>query len=189
MWLAQSQAPPQSQTQPPQPPPRFRAETNFVRVDVYATKGGVVVQDLIQDEFEVFEDSVPQKIDSFEHIVVTPAGPQEARLEPSSPSQALQLVADPKRRVFVVFLDTHNVPYEGSHAIKEPLIHLMQTVMGDDDLVGVMTPDMSPDQITFGRRTQVIEQGLRDHWYWGRRDSIIPDKQERFYEECFPPAN
>ena len=53
-----------------QPPPRFRTETNLVRVDVYATKDGVPVQDLKADDFEVFEDNAPQKIDSFEHIVV-----------------------------------------------------------------------------------------------------------------------
>ena len=187
VWLAQAGQAPQSQSQQPQPPPRFRTETNLVRADVYATRDGVPVPDLTQQDFEIFEDSTPQKIASFEHIVVNPAGPDAGLIEPSSPSQANQLAGDPRRRVFVVFLDTHNVPYEGSHAIKEPLIHFMQTVMGDDDLVGVMTPDMSPDQITFGRRTHVIEQGLRDHWYWGRRDESLPDTQEQFYEECFPP--
>ena len=105
MALAQSQAPPpqpqlqQPAAQPPQqPPPRFRAETNLVRVDAYATKDGVPVHDLTAADFEVSEDNAPQKIDSFEHIVVNPAGPQAAIVEPSSPSQALQLVADPRRR-------------------------------------------------------------------------------------------
>ena len=185
VWLAQAGQTPQ--TQQPTQPPRFRSETNLVRVDVFATKDGVPVQDLGAQDFEVFEDSAPQRIESFQHIVVTPAGPDAGLIEPSSPSQANQLAGDPRRRVFVVFLDTHNVPYEGSHGITEPLIDLMQRVMGDDDLVGVMTPDMSPDQISFGRRTNVIEKGLREHWYWGRRDSIIPDDREQFYEECFPP--
>ncbi len=172
--------------QPPPQPPRFRSETNFVRVDVYATKGGVPVQDLAQDDFDVAEDNVPQKIDSFEHIVVNPAGPQATLVEPSSPSQALQLVADPRRRVFVIFLDTHNVPYEGSHDIKEPLIDFMQRVLGDDDLVALMTPDMSPDQLTFGRKTGVIEAGLRETWFWGRRDTLALDQTERMYDDCFP---
>lgn len=197
-WLAQSQVqvPPRPEPAPtpspsrqaPQPqPPRFRTEANFVRVDVYATRGGVPVQDLTQNDFEVSEDNTPQTIESFEHIVISPAGPQATLIEPSSPSQANQLAADPKRRVFVIFLDTHNVPYEGSHAIKEPLIDLMQHVMGEDDLVALMTPDMSTDQLTFGRRTQVIEQGLRETWFWGRRDTIALDEQERKYDECFPP--
>ena len=176
------------QQQPPQPPPRFRTETNLVRVDVYATKDGVPVQDMKAEDFEVFEDNTPQKIDSFEHIVVSPAGPTEALVEPSSVVQANQLAADPRRRVFVLYLDTEHVGYEGSHAIKEPLIELMTRIMGADDLVGVMTPMMSPSQLTFGRRTQVIEEGLRRNWTWGRRTSIMLDAREELYSQCFPPT-
>jgi VWFA-related protein len=178
----QSQPPPPSQT-----PPQFKAGTNFVRVDVYATRNGVPVEDLTAAEFDVAEDGAAQKIETFEHIVVRPTGPQEDRVEPSSVSQANQLAADPRRRVFVLFLDTATVSIEGSHAIKEPLIQLMTNLLGPDDLVGVMTPDMGPDEITFGRKTQVIEDGLRNNWTWGRRDSLLLDEQEQKYDACFPP--
>jgi VWFA-related protein len=171
----------------PQQPPRFRGGTNFVQVDVFATRDGVPVQDLSAADFEILEDNAPQKIDTFEHIVVTPAGPQEQRIEPSSVTAANQLAADPHRRVFVVFLDKEFVPVEGSHAIKEPLIRFMNQVMGPDDLVGIMTPEMSPSAITFGRKTQVIEEGLRENWTWGRRESIMLDEKEEQYSECFPP--
>jgi VWFA-related protein len=176
----------QTPEQPPQPPPRFRAATNLVRVDVYATKDGTPVQDLSAADFELFEDDTPQKIDSFEHIVVTPAG-ADPLVEPTSVTRANELAADPRRRVFVLYLDTEHVGYEGSHAIQEPLIELMTRIMSADDLVGVMTPKMSPSQITFGRRTQVIEEGLRRHWAWGRRTSIMLDEREELYSQCFPP--
>ena len=191
---AGSQAPQQPQQPPPQQqpapvqPPRFRTETNLVHVDVYATKDGVPVQDLKADDFEVFEDNAPQKIDTFEHITVLPAGP-DVLSEPSSVTAANQLVADPRRRVFVFYLDTEHVSVDGSHAIKEPLIELMNRVMGADDLVAIMTPTMSPSQMTFGRRTQVIEQGLRDNWIWGRRNSILLDEREQLYSDCFPPVS
>ena len=185
------QAPVRSGQAPQQPPPtspRFRAATNLVHVDVYATKDGAPVQDLSAADFELFEDSAPQKIDTFEHIVVQPAGPQETLSEPASVSAANELAADPRRRVFVIYLDTQHVGYEGSHAIKEPLIDLMQRMMGADDLVGVMTPDMSPSHITFGRRTRVIEDSLRKDWPWGRRTSVVLDERERLYSSCFPPT-
>ncbi|HYT69305.1 MAG TPA: VWA domain-containing protein [Vicinamibacterales bacterium] len=188
----QQQTQPQQQTQqqqPPPQPPRFRTETNFVRVDAYATKDGVPVQDMKAEDFEVFEDNTPQKIDSFEHIVVTPAGPADTLVEPNSVQAANALAADPRRRVFVLYLDTEQVTVEGSHAIKEPLIDLMTRVMSADDLVGVMTPMMSPSQITFGRRTQVIEEGLRRNWAWGRHDSIMLDEREELYSQCFPPVD
>ena len=183
-----SQAPPPPSSQPPQQPPRFRTETNLVRVDVYASKGGVPIQDLTAADFEVSEDNTPQKIESFEHIVVRTGGPQGALVEPTSVTAANQLAADPRRRVFVVYLDTEHVPFEGSHAIKEPLIELMQNVMSEDDLVAIMTPEMSPSHLTFGRRTQVIEEGLRKNWVWGRRDSIIRDEREKLYLACWPPV-
>lgn len=177
--------PPASQSQPP----RFRGGTNLVRVDVYATKDGAPVQDLIAADFEVFEDNAPQKIDSFEHIVVQPAGPQDALPEPASVTAANALAGDPRRRVFVIYLDDQHVGVEGSHAIKEPLIELMQRMMGPDDLVGVMFPTMSPSQITFGRRTKVIEEGLRQNWPWGRRHSIMLDERENLYAMCFPAVS
>jgi len=171
----------------PQQPPRFRGGTNFVQVDVFATRDGVPVQDLTAADFEILEDNAPQKIDTFEHIVVAPAGPQDARVEPSSPTVANQLAADPHRRVFLVFLDTFHVSVEGSHHIKEPLINLLTEILGADDLVGVMTPEMSPSQISFGRKTQVIEEGLRRNWVWGMRDSIRIDAYEQKYDICYPP--
>jgi VWFA-related protein len=176
-----------AQQSTPQQPPRFRGGTNYVQVDVFATRDGAPVQDLSATDFEVFEDNAPQKIDTFEHIVVAPPGPQAERVEPTSVTAANQLAADPHRRVFVVFLDKEHVPVEGSHAIVEPLIQFMTEVMGPDDLVGIMTPDMSPSQLTFGRKTEVIEEGLRKNWIWGRRDTIVLDEKEQQYAQCFPP--
>jgi VWFA-related protein len=59
--------------------------------------------------------------------------------------------------------------------------------MGDDDLLAIMTPEMSPSQLTFGRKTDVIERGLRENWAWGRRDTVMLDKREQLYDQCFPP--
>jgi VWFA-related protein len=156
-------------------------------VDAFATKGGVPVQDLKADDFEIFEDGAPQKIDNFEHIVIEPT-PGVTRVDPSSVSQAIQLAADPHRRVFVIYLDTGSVDIAGSHDVRKPLVDFMNRVMSDDDLIGVMTPEMGPQQVTFARKTDVIEQGLRDNWVWGRgRDYIRLDDRERLYDMCFPP--
>ena len=57
--------------QPQQP---IRVDTNFVRVDAYPMRDGKPVFDLKAEEFEVFEDGVLQKIESFEHVVVRPGG-------------------------------------------------------------------------------------------------------------------
>jgi VWFA-related protein len=167
--------------------PTFRTGTNFVRVDVYPTQGGKPVQGLSAADFEVLEDGVRQKIEAFEHVLITPAGPQATRTDPGSQREALQEAANPRSRVFVVFLDTPNVTVEGSHKIKEPIIRLIDTIVGPDDLVGIMTPSMSTSNMVLGRKTQVIEQQLRDNWAWGTRFGLLLDEREQAYHACYPP--
>jgi VWFA-related protein len=50
-----------------------------------------------------------------------------------------------------------------------------------------MTPEMGPQQITFARKTDVIERDLRENWAWGRRGSVGLDEREKLYDLCFPP--
>jgi hypothetical protein len=65
----------QSAPQKPQKPqdpqrPVFRSEANFVRVDVFPTRNGAPVKDLVAADFEVLEDGVLQKVESFEFVQV-----------------------------------------------------------------------------------------------------------------------
>jgi VWFA-related protein len=166
--------------------PTFRGGANLVRVDVFASRSGTAVQDLTASDFDLFEDGVRQTIQSFEHIVVQPAGPGDERIEPNTVGQARQHIEDPRRRVFVIFLDTGNVDVAGSHNIRQPLIDLLTRVIGPDDLFGVMTSDMNPTQITFARRSDVIEEQLSKHWNWGRASSLQFDDTEKRYQECWP---
>jgi VWFA-related protein len=190
--LATSVAPHGQQQKPAPPeqqPPVFRTEANFVRVDAFPTKDGKPVDGLTAGDFDVLEDGVLQKIESFEHVVIRTGGPQSERIEPNSPREGERMAGNPRNRVFVIFLDVPHVQVSSSHAIKEPLIRLFARMMGPDDLVAVMTPAMAPTQMTFGRRTEVIERGLRENWPWGMRESIMPmDERETQYEVCYPPA-
>jgi VWFA-related protein len=172
--------------QQPQPPPVFRTEANFVRVDVYPTQGGKPVMDLRAGDFEVLEDGKPQAIETFEHVVVSPAGPQALRAEPNSIGASQQLAANPRNRVFVLFLDTYHVTVEGGWHAREPLIRLIDRVLGPDDLVGIMTPRMSAADVVLARKTEVMASGLRDRWPWGERFTIPRESAEQFYEACFP---
>jgi VWFA-related protein len=158
-----------------------------VRVDVYPTQDGKPVLDLAASDFEIAEDGTPQKVETFEHIVVRPAGPQSERVEPSSEREMLQAVANPRHRVFVIFLDGPHVTVAGSHDIAEPLIRLINRILGPDDLVGLMTPAMSASQVVLARRTEVTEEQLRKHWIWGERFGLMKDDREESYLVCYPP--
>jgi len=180
--LAQSQSPRQDE----QPRPTFRAEANYVRVDMYATADGQPIEDLKPEEIEIYEDDVLQKLETFEHVTVRPAGPQESRIEPSTVAESRQLAQDPRARVFVIFLDTYHVQIEGSHRMRQVLSQFLDRVIGQDDLVAVMTPEMSASGITFGRKTTVISKMMQEDWNWGRRDTLVQDPKEQRYETCYP---
>ena len=184
--LAAQEPPPRPASQEPQRPPTFRTETNFIRVDVFPTLDGVPVRDLTAADFEVLEDGKPQKIETFEFVQVRGGIPQEERQEPNSVRQSRDALLNPRARVFVLFLDVHHVRIHGSWNVREPLIRLIDRVLGPDDLVGIMTPAMSAADIVFARKTQVIAGGLRDRWPWGERFTIQKDDREHTYDSCFP---
>jgi VWFA-related protein len=174
-----------AQTQAPQP--TFRTEANYVRVDAYPTKDGAPVTDLTQADFEIFENGVQQKIEQFERVIIRTAGPQDTRVEPNSIRESLALAQSARARVFVVFLDYSHVEVEGSHNIRKPLIDALDKLIGQDDLVGVMTPEMSARDVTFARKTTTIEGLLTRHWTWGERDQLnSKDPVEDQYRMCFP---
>ena len=47
-----------------------------------------------------------------------------------------------------------------------------------------MTPDMSPDAIAFGGKTDVVEEGLRKNWAWGRRQEPAGATARRSCTSC-----
>jgi VWFA-related protein len=172
--------------QPAQQPP-FRAGTNFVRVDVYPTANGAIVPDLTAADFDVLEDGVPQKIETFEHVDIRGFTPDEAKAEPNSTREAASMAETTKGRLFVIFLDTYFVNVVGSHDIRKPLVSFLDRLLGPDDMFAVMTPDMSAMDLSFARRTDTIEDNLRRFWFWGQRDRMFPeDPVEQEYLECYP---
>jgi len=173
-------------TDQPAPRPTFRAEANFVRVDVYPTHDGQAVRDLTQADFQVLEDGVPQKVETFEHVEVRGQVPNNERREPNTAAEARAEAEDPRSRVFVIFLDTYHTEIAGSHRMRPVLISLLNRIVGPDDLFAVMTPDMSAKDVTFARRTETMEGYLTKYWYWGQRDQLVRlDPQEAEYEACF----
>lgn len=177
-------ASPRAQSQPV--PPTFRTGANYVRVDVYPTRGGTPVTDLRREDFELFDDKVPQTIDEFEHVVIRSAGPQETRREPNTIAESRQALLEPRARVLVLFLDIGHVELAASRRIRTPLIEALDRLIGPDDLIAVMTPDMSARDVTFARRTTTIEGFLSRSW-WGDRDRLnFTDPVENLYARCYP---
>ena len=181
----------QQPTPPPtgegQEQPRFRGGANLVRLDAYVAVDGKPVTDLTAQDFEVFEDNVPQRVESFEQIRPRGPAPPNQRLEPRTVAESRAMATDANARLFVLFLDTYHVPLSGSFHARKPLVQFLDRAIGQDDMVGVMTPEMSARNLTLARRTETIEGILTDNWYWGKRDSSVKkDEREQEIETCYP---
>ena len=172
-----------SAQQPQQP--TFRGGTNVVRVDLYATRDGKLVDDLTQSEVGVLEDGVTQTIESFERVVVRPPVLQDLRAEPNTVSESRQMAADPRARIFVIFLDTYHTRFANAARLRTALQQFVDRVVGQEDLIGLMTPEMAATDVTLGRRTTVMSR-LLDITTWGRRARLADnDPIEDIYEACY----
>jgi VWFA-related protein len=164
--------------------PSFRTEANYVRVDVYPTRDDAPVTDLQQSDFEVLDNGVVQRIEQFERVVVRAAGPQETRIEPNTVRESRSMLESARARIFVLFLDRYHVEPAVSRIIRKPLVDALDKVIGVDDLVGVMTPEMSAGDIAFARKTTTIDAFLSRYW-WGERDLLTPvDSKDQEYQFC-----
>src|SRR3954470_1631967 len=178
--------------QPEQPPPpqepTFRTDASFVLTDVFVTADGKPVTDLTQADFEVKEDGVVQTIRSFEAVRHTPQPVGIARRNPSTVAESEAMIADPRRRVFVVFLDTYHVDRGSSMVVRKALQDFLKTALGPDDLVAYMTPHMSGQDISFSSSTEPLLRYFEDNPVWGVADEspgTETDEVERNLQSCF----
>lgn len=177
----------QEPVQPDTPLPRFRGGTNLVRVDAYVSADGEAVTDLTADDFEVFEDDQPQEVESFELVHARGDGTAAAASSPTSTRDQTVAAQDPEARLFVLYLDRWHVGLNGSFRSSAPVRAFLEKVAGPSDLVGVMTPDISPQNMTLVRGGEGIERVLEDVWYWGERDrSVSNDPFEQTIATCYP---
>jgi VWFA-related protein len=179
----------QATTTPPptQEQPRFRGGANLVRVDAYVSADGVAITDLTAQDFEVLEDNVPQRVESFELIRPRGPAPQRELREPNTVAESRAMAAEADARVFVLFMDLWHVQVEGSYRAQGPITRLLDRVIGQDDLVGIMTPEMSARNLTLARRTATIEGILKDNWIWGQRNQLNSlDPREEVIRFCYP---
>jgi len=172
----------------PQDPQRpvFRTGTSLVRVDAYPSKDGRIIEGLTAEDFEVLEDGVPQKIESFQFIRYERNTPADERRDPNSQREGFQLAADPSYRVFVIYLDNLHVDFTGSHAIRRPLVTFLNQVLGSKDLFGVLTTRHGINDLMLGQKTEFIEEQLTKYWDWGTGARVLQDDEDLFIQACYP---
>jgi VWFA-related protein len=151
--------------------PTFRTEANFILTDAFVTKDGQPVTDLKVEDFEVKEDGVLQTIKSFEYIHIT-RGMTSGRRDPSTVAESAAAASDPRRRVFVLFLDTFHVTRASSMEIRKTLMTFVQSMLGPDDLIALVTPQMGGSDLSFTSRPDTILGYFTNNPIWGVADEL-----------------
>ncbi|MCC7044750.1 MAG: VWA domain-containing protein [Acidobacteria bacterium] len=185
-FVVRAQQPQAPETQAPSQPV-FRGGVEFVSVDVYPRRDGKFIEGLRAEDFQIFEDGAPQAIERFEFVRIEPNPVDTERRDPSSQADGDRQAADPRNRVFVVYLDLANTTIAGGYQTRQPVVDFLTRTIGARDLFGVMTADTPAAQLVFGRRLETIEDELARHWTWGQAERLAPmprTPSERRLSEC-----
>ncbi len=175
---AAAPAPAAAGAQPATPQtPAFRTGINFVRVDALVTDNkGNAVENLSQDDFEVFEDNKPQKVESFRYVKVE-GNPLEGELPRqirTTWDEETELARDDVR-LFVIFYDDYHVRRGSALAVKRQLTEFIRKNVGPNDILGVMYPLTPFSTIGYTRNHEAVIKEI-EHWD-GRRFDYRPMNQ------------
>ena len=137
--------------------PVFRVGAHLVTVDAYPTQGGKIIPGLKPDDFEVFEDGKPQKVEQLDFIDYDTRLSDDDRSVHLSSREALELAADSRYRVIVFVLDRQAFDRDTWLAVREPLVQYLRDTVDPRDLVGFITTDDAWESVVLGRRLSEIE--------------------------------
>jgi len=150
----------------------FRGGTHFVRVDAYPTApDGKIVEGLKPEDFEILEDGKPQSIESFDFIKFETFTPEAERRDPVSQRAGFDMAADPRYRLFVVYVDMTLSTSAGAYTrvddlpkIRQPLVDFFNRIVGPQDLYGFLTSRNSVKDLVLGQKTSVTVEQVMDLW-------------------------
>ena len=154
-----------------------QVRSNLVRIDVSAiAEDGQAVTGLTADDFEVREDGVPQTVTAVEYVTSSPPVGTAGALTPGERS-----------RIVVVFLDTYHSDTAAVLAIHPGLVRLLDAALSPDDVIAVMTTEMSARDVTFVRKAAGVAPALERVREWASQDPArMRDPDEQRYALCFP---
>jgi len=145
--------------------PVFRVGAHFVSVDAYPTRDGKIVEGLTRDDFDVYEDNTPQKIETFEFISAAARPPDDERGTLLTPREGLELAADPHYRVFVIVIDKSSMVKSTWEPLRKALHEFLDTEVAPRDLIGLITTDQSWQDLVIGKRLSAIEEEIgQEEW-------------------------
>jgi len=185
-------ASPGAQTPPPQKPtePAAQERRQVIRrqIDVITTdvivrdNRGQFVADLKKEEFEVFEDGVPQDVVSF---VLTHGGRVYNQMLPAPPKPQAGIILPPSRptsdaagRIFIIFVDDLHLDFRNTGRIRDLFKQVADELVHEGDMFAVVSSGPASIEIplTYDRRR--LDEALKKVTGGGMRPQEILDQPD-----------
>ena len=162
----------------------FQVEVNYVDVDVVVTdEEGQFVAGLTREDFEVFEDGKPQKIETFSLVNIPVERPTEFAVEGRPVAPDTQTNRKPfDGRVYVFVLDDLDVSPMRSAQVRDEARRFVKEYMGANDLGAVVyTSGRSDAAQEFTTNRELLIQAIEK--FQGRRmRSLSLDRLDAYYQ-------
>ncbi len=146
--------------------PTFRVTVDLVTNDVIARDArGQFVADLKKDDFEIYEDGVPQTVASLVLVhggrvsnlaLPPPAAPPEGIILP--PARPMN---DASGRIFILFIDDLHLDFRNTGRVRELLKKIKNTLIHQGDMFGVVSSGTSSIEIDLTYDLKRIDEAIK----------------------------
>ncbi len=172
------QAPPQT------PGVTFQVEVNYVDVDVVVTdEQGNFVTGLAREDFEVFENGRPQKIDTFSLVEIPVEKPTALVIDDRPVAPDTQSNRKPfDGRVYVIVLDDLDVSAMRSTPLKDAARKFVREFMGANDLAAVVYTSGRKDAAQEFTTNRELVIASIDKFIGQRMRSLSLDRLDSYYQ-------
>lgn len=162
----------------------FQVEVNYVDVDAVVTDAqGNFVTGLTRDDFEVFENSKPQKIDTFSMVEIPVEKPTEFVYQGRPVAADAQTNRKPfDGRVYVIVLDDLDVSAMRSTPVKDAARKFVREFMGANDLAAVVYTSGRKDAAQEFTTNRELLVASIDKFIGQRMRSLSLDRLDSYYQ-------
>jgi len=181
---AQNQQQQQPQQQQGAPSITFQVEVNYVDVDAVVTdEQGNFISDLKREDFEVFEDGKPQKVEMFSYVEIPIERDNKFALEDRPIPVDTQSNRQPfSGRLYVIVLDDQDVSALRSSYVKRSAKEFVDRYMGANDIAAVVhTSGRTDASQEFTSNKQLLHAAI-DKFMGRRMRSLTLERLDLFYQ-------
>ncbi|MEO7193152.1 MAG: VWA domain-containing protein [Vicinamibacterales bacterium] len=145
-------------------PQVFRSRVNFVRVDAYPRRDGRIVEGLTAADFRIKEDGRLQTVETFEFVRHVPG---DDRHDPRNKDEADRWVADPERRVLVIYFDLYHTTRASGIELREQVMTTLAKAIGPTDVIALMTNETPLGSLAFTQTLGTLNTEIARYWAGG----------------------